>query len=262
MSTKPSTKDVLAIIDRLEGAINDSEFIPAVRFYRTIVVLGLVSKTLTVARAVCVLVDAGFPGEAFGLCRTMIDIYLTVRYISNKDTEERAKRFAEFYTKDHAGWTGIIQKFFPSVTIPNSESHKYAMEKAKTYRSAHQWTGMGDQTRQMAIEEDSFECDAAGHPLTCEFDYEVIYKWTSFFVHSTVSALECHLSAAREVFRIRAQNELIQARADDALFSVLAYLSKTLIHAFRAIRGEPPQHLLDEIGEMLRAYTNAEVGRK
>jgi hypothetical protein len=107
----------------------------------------LVSKAFTVTRAICVLVDAGFSGEAFGLCRTMTDIYFTVRYISNKDTEGRAKKFAEVYTKDHAGWTRIIQKFYPSATIPDSESHRYAMEKAKEYQSAHQWTGMGDQTR-------------------------------------------------------------------------------------------------------------------
>jgi hypothetical protein len=255
MSTKPSTRDVQTMIERLEESINESEFIPAIRFYRTIVLLGLISKSLTVARGVCVLVDAGLPGEAFGLCRTMIDIYFTVRYVGNKDTEGRARRFAEFYTKDHAAWTKIVQKYYPSATIRDSESHKYAMEKAKSYPNAHQWTGMGDQTRQMAVEEDSFECDAVGNPLTCEFDYEVIYKWTSFFVHSTVSALESHLSAAGEAFRIRAQNHLIQGRADDALFSVLAYLSKTFIHAFRAIRQEPPEHLLDEIGEMLKAYT-------
>jgi hypothetical protein len=106
----------------------------------------------------------------------------------------------------------------------------------------------------MAIEEDSFEFDASGRPLTCEFDYEVIYKWASFFVHSTVSALECHLSAAGEVFRIRARNELIQERAADALFCVLAYLSKIFIHAFRAIRQEPPEHVLQEIQEILKSY--------
>jgi len=246
-----SVSEVRIVIERLEEYINNSEFIPAVRFFRSIIILGLISKALTVSRAVCVLVEAGFPGEAFGMSRTLIDIFLTIRYISNRDTEVRAKQFAEFYAKDHEGWTKVIQKFYPAMTIPGGEFHENSLEIAKGYKSAHQWTGLGDQTKQMALEKDSYEFRPTGDPLNCEFDYEAIYKWTSFFVHATVSSLESHLTEAAEPFRVRARIGLEQGRGETALFNVLAYLSKSFVCAFRAMRQEQPEEILTDMRKLM-----------
>lgn len=251
MPSELNVGDVRTVIERLEKYIDNSEFIPAVRFYRSIVLLGLISKALTVARAICVLVEADFPGEAFGVSRTLIDIFLTIRYIGNKDTEARAKQFAEFYAKDHEGWTKVIQKFYPAMTIPSGEFHEKSLEIAKEYKSAHQWTGLGDQTRQMALEDDSYEFRSPGNPLNCEFDYEVIYKWTSFFVHGTVSSLEPHLTEAAEAFRVRARIGLEQGRGESALFNVLAYLSKSFVCAFRAMRQEQPEEILTDMHRLM-----------
>ena len=46
-----------------------------------------------------VLIDAGFTDEAFGMTRTLVDIFFTPHYIANKDTEERALRYAHFTSK-------------------------------------------------------------------------------------------------------------------------------------------------------------------
>jgi hypothetical protein len=102
---KLSVRGVRTMIARLEEFIDESEFISAVRSYRTLIILALILKALSVARAVCVLVETDFSGEAFGMSRTLIDIYFTIRYVSNRETEARAKKFAEFYAKDHEGWT-------------------------------------------------------------------------------------------------------------------------------------------------------------
>ena len=91
MARKPSVKRVLALVKRLEKFVDGEDYYPARNSYRGIVVLGLVSKALTVGRAVCTLVKAGFPGEAFGLSRTLIDVCFTLRYISNSDTEALPK---------------------------------------------------------------------------------------------------------------------------------------------------------------------------
>lgn len=251
MPKKLTVTDVRAIIDKLEKYIDDSKFIPAVRFYRSIIILALISKALTVARAICILVETGFPAEAFGISRTLIDIYLTIRYISNRDIEARAKRFAKFYAKGHEGWTKVIEKFYPAMAIPNSEFHKASLHMAKQYKSAHQWTGLGDQTRQMALEDDSYESSAAGLPLRCEFDYEVLYKWTSYYAHATVSSLEGHLSEAGEVFRVHARAGVERSCGPDALFNALAYLSKSFVRAFRAMRQEQPDDILDEMRKLM-----------
>jgi hypothetical protein len=87
MSSSPSTKLVLKEIKRLERHLNKLEMIPATRCYRTAVILPLLSKALTVGRAICALIDAGFPAEAFATSRTLIEIFFCMRYITNKDTE-------------------------------------------------------------------------------------------------------------------------------------------------------------------------------
>jgi hypothetical protein len=252
---KPTTAEVLALIGRLENFVNSEEYYPARNSYRGVGILALVSKALTVARAVCSLIDSGFPGEAFGLSRTLLDICFTVRYISNKDTEARAKLFAEFYAKDHEGWGKIIQKFYPTAPVEDTEAHREALEKAKNYKNAHQWTGMGDQTRQMACEPDSYEFDSAGNGINCEWDYEVIYKWTSFYVHSTVSALESHITEPREPFRIRDRPDIDKGRGEDALVNVLGYVSRSFVHAYRAIKHDPPDEILLDVNKAIVAFS-------
>jgi hypothetical protein len=60
----PTARQVRAQIKRLENWINGLEMIPATQIYRSKVILPLFSKALTVGRALCVLVDKGFPAEA------------------------------------------------------------------------------------------------------------------------------------------------------------------------------------------------------
>jgi hypothetical protein len=103
----------LESIEKLERYIDDAAFVPATQEHRGQIILALFSKALTVGRAVCALVRAGFGEEAFGMTRTLFDIYFDVRFISNRDTEPRAEKFAMFFTKDITGWRKIIPKSIP-----------------------------------------------------------------------------------------------------------------------------------------------------
>lgn len=247
---------MLAEIEKLEGFINDSRFWPAARRYRSNVLLALISKALTLGRAVCALVQAGFPGEAFGLSRTLIEIFLNVRYISNKDTEARATKYVGYFTKTHERWTNIIQKHYPERKgMATPGFHERAMEMAKEYKSPHNWTGLGGQVKEMALEEDTYELDANGQPVKQKFDYEVIYWWTSQFVHGTILSLAGHEMEPGGVFRIRGRMEAESGRATDALFNVLMYLSKIFICAFRGMNSDQPEELLSEIRQLISSFT-------
>ncbi len=254
MPINPNIDDVRLLISRLEEFIDHSRVIPATRRYRTIVILGLLSKALTVGRAICCLVENDFPAEAFGLTRTLIDIYLTVRYISNADTEARAERYARFFAKNHEDWTKIIGKFYPASTIPNTPEHQDYLEVAKEYKVPNEWTGLRGQTKEMALEPDTYEFDSGGKPINCEFDYEVIFKWTSHYVHATISSLESHLTEADEVFRVRARIWLEANKADNALFNVLVYISKAFICAYRAMHDEQPEEILADLHRTLQSF--------
>ncbi len=58
MHTKPKTREVRAQINRLERDVNKLGVIPATGVYRSRVILALLSKALTVGKAICTFVEA------------------------------------------------------------------------------------------------------------------------------------------------------------------------------------------------------------
>jgi hypothetical protein len=244
---------ILQSIEKLEQYLDDCRFVPATQQHRGQIVLALFSKSLTVGRAVCCLVQNGFGEEAFGMTRTLFDIYFTVRYISNKSTEARAERFAMFFTKDQEGWRRVLPKYYPHITPPNTKDSAEILEIAKNYRSPHEWSGEPEKTRSLAAEPDTYEFDSAGNGTTAEFDYEILFKYTSHFVHSTVCALEGHIAPRGDTFEIRC-GWSPHTKASLALFNVLSIISKILVCGFRALNHEQPEEILQEMFVGMQAH--------
>jgi len=109
----PAPTKVLRQIEKLEEFINDWKMIPATGALRNQVLLAILSKALTVGHATCVLVEQGFPAEAFGFSRTLIDIFFSVRYIGNNHAEERATRFVEYRDRVRKEFLDVNNRFFP-----------------------------------------------------------------------------------------------------------------------------------------------------
>ncbi|HVR24118.1 MAG TPA: DUF5677 domain-containing protein [Candidatus Polarisedimenticolia bacterium] len=69
--------------------------------------------------------EAGFSDKAFGMTRTLVDIYITLRYIANKDTEERASLFYwfeyrfeyRFEAKEIHSWNDIGFEFLAPLCL-------------------------------------------------------------------------------------------------------------------------------------------------
>ena len=95
---------VRRFLDYAKWVVNETRYYPPANGYQYLVALSLYSKSITVAEAALALIDAGFSDEGFGLTRTLVDIYFTLRFISNKDPDERAKQYARFAAKDSAVW--------------------------------------------------------------------------------------------------------------------------------------------------------------
>src|SRR5580700_6367226 len=100
----PEIEHVRKFVAYLKLRVNSKWYYPPLNAYRYTVALALYSKCLTVAEATMALLDAGFSDEAFGMTRTLVDIYITLRYIANNDTDERAQRYARFAAKDSEVW--------------------------------------------------------------------------------------------------------------------------------------------------------------
>ncbi len=225
--------------------INETRYYPPVYGYRFLVALALFSKCITVAEATLALLDAGFSDEAFGMTRTLVDIYITLRYIANKDTDDRAQRYARFAAKDSEAWAQIAERYWPQNAQPLDERTR---EIASTYRSPHSWSG--HTAREMALEPDTHEIDpATGNPAVHDFAYSVIYRWASHYVHPTIPALGNHLvQAGRDNFVVRGGSALDLTHL--TLFNVAAYVVNTMISFFRCM-GDPPPSRLSKWGGAL-----------
>jgi len=194
---RPKTSELLAKIKRLERHLNGLEMIPATHLYRSAVILPLLSKALTVGRAICVLIDAGFPAEAFATSRTLIEIFFCVRYVTNKDTEIRAETYIKYDARVRVEWKNVIEKHLPKTAPKLRRLDDFVAETAREFKSKAHWTGLSGQAKLMALEEDTVEVDEHGQPLKSEFDYDALYFWTSHYVHATVAGIRACVCTGR-----------------------------------------------------------------
>ncbi len=251
MPKQSGTAHVLRLITKLEKQLNGLEIIPATSSYRTSVILALLSKSLTVSRATCALIAAGFPAEAFGLTRTLIDIYFAVRYIAVKDTEKRAKKYVDYRERVRKEHQNLAIKYLPNISPEDIALDEEVLKKAALFTSKHKWSGLD--TRKMAEQEDTFEKNAQGLPLTAEFDYDVEYFRTSQYVHCSVIGIHGHACVPGRPFTVRAGNWAEPRHGNKALVNISVYVGKIFVTAFRAIKLDQPTAVL-ELHEVTKRY--------
>jgi hypothetical protein len=151
----------------------------------------LISKVRAVSTAVCALVDKKFDDEAFSCSRTALEIAIGLRHLSNKDTERRVRRYVEYYGKHREEWVTLTNKYYPTQEKTYSNDHSHLLKMAQKYSSPHKWSE--SDLRRMAAEPSTVDFKEDGSPDTWEFQYEFMYKWTSYYVHGTVVALDVHV---------------------------------------------------------------------
>jgi hypothetical protein len=215
--------------------------------------LALIAKALTVGRAICALVDAGFPAEAFATSRTLIEIFFTIRYIANKDTENRARQYTKYHSRVRVEWKKIIEEHFPQTAKALRPLDKAMLKTAQEFKSKAHWAGHGGQARMMALEDDTVEKDERGNPITSKFDYDALYFWTSHYVHATVDGIGGHACESGEVFKVRARIWEDKDRAEDALGNIVMFTCKIFVYGLRAINEEQPK-ALDDMWKTLRKF--------
>jgi hypothetical protein len=229
----PEIEHVRKFVAYVKLRVNSAWYYPPLNAYRYSVALALYSKCITVAEATMALLDAGFSDEAFGMTRTLVDIYITLRYITNQDTEERARLYFKFAAKDIHGWSDVIKDYWPQLSRPMDPR---IITEAAQYPSPHRWSGKS--AKDMALEPDTFESNpTTGNPAVHDFPYRVIYRWTSHFVHPTIVALKNHVAQpGADNFMVRGMD--VEDLAHIAIFNVAAYVGKTMISFYRCM-GDP-----------------------
>jgi hypothetical protein len=231
--------------------LNEARYYPPLNGHQYMVALMLYSKCLTVAEAILVLVDAGFSDEAFGMTRTLVDIFFTLRYIANQDTEARAKLYYEFASEDVQGWHLLADDYWPQMQRPMSTRTK---ETAAKYPHPHRWSGKP--VSAMALEPDTVEVDGNGKPFVYDFAYRVMFRWTSHYVHPTIVSLLNHVvHAGRDNFVVHSGH--INDNSSMTLFNVASYVGHTMACFYRCM-GDPQP---DRIGTWANALMKHLVRR-
>ena len=236
---RSEVEHVRKFVAYVKRRLNGTRYYPPYEGYRYMVALALYSKAITVAEATLVLIDAGFSDEAFGMTRTLIDISFTLHYIANQDTDERARRYAEFSFKDAAVWNEVVKLYWPQKLQPLDAQ---AARIASTYPHPHYWSGK--RLKDLALEPDNHELDpATDKPIVHDFHYKAVFRWTSHYVHPTIAALDNHLvRSGHDPFVVNSGRNS-KDMTHYALFNVAAYIAATMLRFHRCMGDLPPDRV-------------------
>jgi hypothetical protein len=217
-----------------------------------IVLLALLSKSIIVTEAITTLVSHGFEDEGYGLCRTSLEIELTIRYLTNKDTGRRCWRYLYFFAKDKTEWFRLIKKYYPEMqpkVIPSAMHEQLSA----IYASPHKWSECSDGVKGFAAEPDSFEKREDGSPLDENFYYEVLYKWMSQYVHATISCLEPeHITHSGEIFKVH-RGAGRSRHGGGALRTSMLNVYSNLQRVMRALNMTIPEELTSRYEDVISA---------
>lgn len=109
-----SFEATIAFVDSLQQNINDLRiFTRRLDYYPFDVVAGeIIAKAFMLCRAVIVLVQSGFPDEAFALCRSLFELSVYLRYITREPEllQERSVNFLRFGVNAKGFWANLLDK--------------------------------------------------------------------------------------------------------------------------------------------------------
>jgi hypothetical protein len=235
------------------------------------------------------LIDAGFPEEAFGMSRTMVEIALNLRFITNRNSEQRAKRFVHylsrwkleilrrslkhFYIMDPDGKFVFdakgnrISKYTKPQLRKMMGDYKMHARIARKYPKRTSWTDTGHHKMRggawmMAMETDRYD-SISGVPVKWEFDYDWMYFWTSQYVHATVVSMEpAHATLPTHPFMVRKPFQETKRIADLAVFTTAVQLNKSLVMAFRALGHPFHSDIADPLGAFIVKMVKEDPGKQ
>lgn len=256
MSAKPSaeyTKSVLNLMEETKKFLNGLELIPRQTSSADSILLALLSKSIVLTEAIVTLAASGFGDEAFGLCRTCIEIQLTVRYLTNANTTQRSRQYHEYFAKATEEWTRLVKKYYPSLNVKPRDDTAELAKLAEKYPDPNKWSKQGEGLKYFAMEPDAFEKREDGSPLTSEFYYEVLYKWMSYYVHAVEPSTPAHITVPGDRFKVHRGAGTSQL-GKDALRVAFLSVHLNLIRVLRYLNMDYPAELMSLYDATVQTY--------
>jgi hypothetical protein len=183
------------------------------------------TKAFQVHEAVLVLCRAGFGAEAFALSRITLEMYITLRWVTNQDQGKRAEEFALFVAKRKEYAAKIFAKYRPGSAVA-ADAVKFVEKTYKQYADRYDsfkfWSNKPNNLRALAEEKEILISGLVPPDDDAVMLYELPYSMASDYVHVTAMALDA-------VFPINgipysAQGKQEPRRTLDAIFEATQWL--------------------------------------
>lgn len=256
MSAKPSIEYQQAVLKLMEDTrsfLDGLCVIPRRTSSADSILLALLSKSVVLTEAIVALASSGYGDEAFGLCRTCIEIQLTVRYLTNADTVQRSTQYFQYFAKANEGWFRLLDKYYPERKVKPRNDAAELEKLAERYPDPHRWSTQGQGLKYFATEIDNFEKREDGSPLTEEFFYEVLYKWMSYYVHAAEPSTHEHVVVPGDRFKVH-QSAGKSRLGDDALRVSFLSVHLNLIRVLRYFNMSYSEALMAEFESAAQTY--------
>jgi hypothetical protein len=248
-------KDVSLLMEKTRTFLNGLDLIPRQNSRFDSVLLALLSKSIVLTESIVVLVSHDFDDEAFGLCRSCIELELTLRYLTNADTDERCKRYIRYFAKANSEWLRLIARYYPGMTLSRRSDAKELAEFAALYKDPNRWSEQGHGLKYFASEIDTFETTADGSPLNESFYHEVLYKWMSYYVHTTESCLDKHVTLPGRTYAVH-PGQGTSTLGEHALRVSYQFVRLNLLRILRCLNMDHPEELMARYEDVIKRRTS------
>jgi hypothetical protein len=203
-------------------------------------------------------VSEGFADQALGLSRTAIEAFFSLRYIENdkNKSEERAKRYLEYFGKDREHLMAAISRHHPELANNRPPDYEQLMRMAKTFKSPHKWYPENT-LKEVACEKSTWVFDDSGRPQDCEYTYDIVYKFASHEVHATSVALEMriadllHYSNYPSAFTFSKKTQ--NSKGDNAIVNACIHCQAAVEHLCHAFGIAVPPRVQEQFEEWQKA---------
>jgi hypothetical protein len=236
---------VRAYIVEAEAELTELGIFPRVitRYPFDSVALATVSKAFALSKACLALLTSGFPDEAYGLSRSLVECAVNLRHLTEDPTllDQRTDEFIRYFFADKAYWLHYALQQFGGKP-EEQQIREYAKElgldpDAKSVR--RHWSGISGFAWQVMLVSHPLDGPATAE-LQKKASYAVDYHQTSSFVHCSQPALDNYFCEGRTPFRVSPSSGKYDQPSQKTLFIILIYLYSTIAYALFGMNIERP----------------------
>jgi uncharacterized protein DUF5677 len=239
---------VRAYITEAKAEVDKLEIIPRTltRYAFDSVALAAVSKAFAISKACLALLSSGFPDEAYGLSRSLVECAINLRYLTQDPTlrDQRTDDFIKYFWATKAYWLYQgLQQF--DGKPEEQEIRNYAKQQgidpnAKCAR--RHWSGDSGFVWKVTLENHPLDGPASSEHLK-KTSYAVDYHQTSSLVHCSQPALDNYFSEEGNSFRVSPSSGKYDQPSQKTLFILVLYLHSAIAYALFGMNLERPATL-------------------